>query len=197
MHRLRDHVPDRFIPARAGNTPRRPPGRSPSTVHPRTGRGNTSASLPAPGHHDGSSLPRRGTLTAVAADGLAQRFIPARAGNTMPASTASSVRSDHPARSGNTGESFTTKATTSVHPRTGLGTPGIHSAILSECRFIPHGGDTLVHRLRDHVPDRFIPARAGNTPRRPPGRNPSLLVPVHPRTGGEHLVHRLPADHAS
>ena len=71
----------RFIPARAGNTRRRPSGISVCPVHPRSrgehGSGQTELRCDA-----GSSPLARGTQIFDTPFQLCQRFIPARAGNT-------------------------------------------------------------------------------------------------------------------
>ena len=73
----------RFIPARAGNTP--PSPRSPRSppVHPRP-RGEHSVRAGRPFALRGSSPPARGTPSVTSARMALFRFIPARAGNTLP-----------------------------------------------------------------------------------------------------------------
>ena len=72
----------RFIPARAGNTPRSAPTVALPPVHPRTG-GEHTHSVPAPIRTAGSSPHGRGTRQLSEPGPVASRFIPARAGNTL------------------------------------------------------------------------------------------------------------------
>ena len=153
----------RFIPARAGNTApasRRWPC---FPVHPRT-CGEHYSSMIALAHSIGSSPHVRGTRRGRGPEVRPHRFIPARAGNTTP--SASTARS------------------APVHPRT----CGEHrcSGLLRMCRIgsSPHVRGTLDRRVARLLPDRFIPARAGNTLRPP---SPNCRRSVHPRTCGEHL----------
>src|SRR5690606_10122916 len=74
----------RFIPARAGNTPSSSPCRPSSTVHPRAGGEHSSCTSPS-ARNAGSSPRGRGTLRVHLHAGRRQRFIPARAGNTLRA----------------------------------------------------------------------------------------------------------------
>ena len=81
MHRRHGR---RFIPARAGNTLSPATGAITESVHPRAGGEHTWDS----GREQvfNGSFPRgRGTLRGMLHRKLAQRFIPARAGNTSPA----------------------------------------------------------------------------------------------------------------
>ena len=137
---------DRFIPARAGNTHAAQSRASSSPVHPRAG-----------GEHydvrsicvalDGSSPRGRGTPAAFAGDDSCCRFIPARAGNTRT----SRSRADP----------------TPVHPRAG----GEHAFQLGPKGVLggssPRGRGTQLAEAPGAVSVRFIPARAGNTRRRP------------------------------
>ena len=74
---------NRFIPARAGNTPPGAPLPCPTPVHPRA-RGEHTTTTAAIASHAGSSPRARGTLRDVGHQIEAGRFIPARAGNTVP-----------------------------------------------------------------------------------------------------------------
>ena len=152
----------RFIPPRAGNTHCRSRGRPGTTVHPRTG-GEHSSHGSVCFKCSGSSPHGRGTHRHVDVVVGDPRFIPARAGNTIPASTASSVRS--------------------VHPRTGGEHLPTVIIVWSCIGSSPHGRGTRASHSQQRLLHRFIPARAGNT--RHSLRNP-FRVPVHPRTGGEH-----------
>ena len=153
----------RFIPARAGNTPRRRRVEQPRPVHPRAGGehpGPWCWRSPAAG-----SSPRgRGTPNRRPLSWHRHRFIPARAGNT--------------------GLAGASPGTVPVHPRAG-GEHFRRRRIAS--RFTgssPRGRGTL-SQAQDRLPvHRFIPARAGNTPGRAPARP---CKSVHPRAGGEHL----------
>ena len=73
----------RFIPARAGNTSYSTPRAAAASVHPRP-RGEHVV-LHSPGRRGvGSSPPARGTRRGAGGQPAADRFIPARAGNTLP-----------------------------------------------------------------------------------------------------------------
>ena len=152
----------RFIPARAGNTFSGVYHASCLPVHPRS-RGEHRVSAVQPRAKAGSSPLARGTLGDDPDLGLHDRFIPARAGNTP------TPRSAPPRRT--------------VHPRSrgehGGGSRGGRQVIGSSP--LARGTRQRLELRQQHL--RFIPARAGNTPRccaaRPPG-------PVHPRSRGEH-----------
>ena len=73
----------RFIPARAGNTPPATARRSAPTVHPRS-RGEHRTYQPRVCTNDGSSPLARGTRLRPRDPLIQVRFIPARAGNTVP-----------------------------------------------------------------------------------------------------------------
>ena len=152
----------RFIPARAGNT--RPPTASPPTisVHPRS-RGEHHSAQSRAYPSVGSSPLARGTPGREGQAEAACRFIPARAGNTSP--------------------SRTPHRWMPVHPRS----RGEHSrqiwAALYPVGSSPLARGTLRPAPACGCPPRFIPARAGNTRSRQPGRR---RRPVHPRSRGEH-----------
>ncbi len=117
------------------------------------------------GSKSGSSPHARGTPISHGRMPLRVRFIPARAGNTMPG----------PASPGEP----------SVHPRT----RGEHATSTRRGRSrrgsSPHARGTLGTGRREQIPARFIPARAGNTSC---GMVCAALIAVHPRTRGEHSV---------
>ena len=154
----------RFIPAQAGNT-RLPARRRPcSAVHPRAG-GEHSWAADADGLSDGSSPRRRGTRLDPAAIEVAGRFIPAQAGNTH--------------------QTVVAGIGAAVHPRAGgehSGGPPLWPIMLGSS---PRRRGTPSDRASDSGSRRFIPAQAGNTPRKARRRTkPS----VHPRAGGEHSM---------
>ena len=73
----------RFIPARAGNTWAARPATTSTAVHPRS-RGEHAGSWSGTPRRTGSSPLARGTRGPAGGPGGADRFIPARAGNTHP-----------------------------------------------------------------------------------------------------------------
>ena len=133
---------ERFIPARAGNTYGIARGLPQAPVHPRS-RGEHVAIRRMMSVHRGSSPLARGTLGTPSDIPLTRRFIPARAGNTPPG----------PRRS----------ATRPVHPRS----RGEHAWCDAEglrCDgSSPLARGTRAGEALGGEPDRFIPARAGNT----------------------------------
>ena len=137
-----DAGPDRFIPARAGNTPFCCLPFCCLPVHPRAG-GEHYPIIPVLVSVRGSSPRGRGTRKQSGQCWLRWRFIPARAGNTSPLLSSS--------------------CHSSVHPRAG----GEHLAVLH--RFFDHAGSSPRGRgtpeavVADVRVSRFIPARAGNT----------------------------------
>ena len=152
----------RFIPARAGNTPDERLCRRPCPVHPRS-RGEHWVPRRIPPGHLGSSPLARGTRAREQRLDEQHRFIPARAGNTVW-----SVPHPYPI---------------AVHPRS----RGEHEMGGVESR-LADGSSPLARGTRaaqaPQLPrGRFIPARAGNTA---PGRPGGRTRPVHPRSRGEH-----------
>ena len=158
----RQPLPERFIPARAGNTSWGSTARGTASVHPRSR-----------GEHDelgqyrwvvsGSSPLARGTRAPEHRGEVLPRFIPARAGNTC---CACSPRTRRP-----------------VHPRS----RGEHTGD-SKLLHIADGSSPLARGTRPGVQggggaDRFIPARAGNTRTDEPA---TRTYTVHPRSRGEH-----------
>jgi hypothetical protein len=154
---------DRFIPAGAGNTRRHTPSRDHATVHPR-GRGEHCIARCVHWRSTGSSPRARGTRTPAAARPRRLRFIPAGAGNTAWGGSARRAGSVHPR---GRGEHMSIPGT--VSPSSGSS---------------PRARGTLVVELPPALEGRFIPAGAGNTPRRRALRVP---VSVHPRGRGEHV----------
>ena len=158
----------RFIPARAGNTPSASPWKRPGPVHPRS-RGEHAHAHYERDHDSGSSPLARGTLPDGWYRCRVDRFIPARAGNTI--SRRRKINS------------------APVHPRS----RGEH---VRSSRWMdrPTGSSPLARgtRARHHGSRRryrFIPARAGNTS---PPANGGTAQPVHPRSRGEHGDRRHP-----
>ena len=154
---------DRFIPARAGNTAcsRSPPASPP--VHPRS-RGEHETREPDPTRTIGSSPLARGTHLAPRHHRVPQRFIPARAGNTFRHQCGSRART--------------------VHPRSRGEHEGTRVGLRVKTGSSPLARGTLNDRSFSHPVERFIPARAGNTPC---SRCRWLSAPVHPRSRGEHV----------
>ena len=140
---VRNMTPDstRFIPARAGNMRRSPTSWPPGTVHPRVGGEHSRCDHPLRCRY-GSSPRGRGTYGHDPAVGVANRFIPARAGNIGYRQGATDC---HP-----------------VHPRTGGEHPPTSKAFPSEYGSSPHGRGTCCNARPLHAQRRFIPARAGN-----------------------------------
>ena len=160
--RMRRQLQRRFIPARAGNTATSCRRATHRPVHPRS-RGEHIADRLCIPILDGSSPLARGTRSATPDAWDRERFIPARAGNT-----------GHPRAS---------PRRAPVHPRS----RGEHTSTVTENRNCS-GSSPLARGTRSRRPvlgtrERFIPARAGNTPYA--GRSASCL-PVHPRSRGEH-----------
>ena len=160
--------PPRFIPARAGNTHNAKGIRHASPVHPRAGGEHVWNATRTAGI-SGSSPRGRGTRLCDRGRRGVERFIPARAGNT------GFGRASHPHRP--------------VHPRAG----GEHGGKV-QLPDVPYGSSprgrgTRQPRARGRHPQRFIPARAGNT-----GWSTKCRAPrsVHPRAGGEHVHFSAP-----
>ena len=133
----------RFIPARAGNTrpPCPPAPRSP--VHPRS-RGEHAATALRGRATIGSSPLARGTHALASVHRAAERFIPARAGNTCSWAPCSRPSAVHPRSRGE-------HATSRRSP-------------CSESGSSPLARGTQSWRPCRTRAQRFIPARAGNTP---------------------------------
>ena len=221
---------DRFIPARAGNTPRMAASTAARPVHPRS-RGEHCPAVPAGAADVGSSPLARGTHPHDRERAVLHRFIPARAGNTTPSTPRAATspvhprsRGEHrwcsaihsatagssplargtqleahvelavlrfiPARAGNTESRSCLSPGRPVHPRS----RGEHNWIAcsrsetSGSSPLARGTPTLARRA--YPRPRFIPARAGNTCRRPP---PARFPAVHPRSRGEHIERRVPS----
>ena len=154
----------RFIPARAGNTDGQDGTETVEPVHPRAcGEHGSHPGAESPA---GGSSPRvRGTLESLVAQGYIGRFIPARAGNTIP--------------------SISNASMIAVHPRA-CGEHDSGTGNYTRCRgSSPRVRGTPFCRYPVVPSPRFIPARAGNTCR--DGMERSLQT-VHPRACGEHQI---------
>ena len=224
--RIESHTPpvfDRFIPARAGNTQMVACWSCRCAVHPRPRGEHDLSSIGHPIWH-GSSPPARGTHRHVQGPHGVQRFIPARAGNTLPLGTRRRWRAVHPrprgehpvetasgeqptgssppargtrkppdsggcgsrfipARAGNTACVARPRDIWSVHPRPRGEHWTTRQAAKAAVGSSPPARGTQIDHLSPGHLDRFIPARAGNTPgfRTGPHR-----LSVHPRPRGEH-----------
>ena len=96
---ISDETGERFIPARAGNTPSAAAAGSYRSVHPRTG--GEHMFQPGMSLLDyGSSPHGRGTPCRPSGPPVRERFIPARAGNTTWSSTRGCSRTVHPRTGG-------------------------------------------------------------------------------------------------
>ena len=138
-------------------------GRARRTVHPRAGGEHAVGAVA--GRRSGGSSPRgRGTPSDQR---LRDRFIPARAGNTLPLERQSPHGSS---------------------PR-GRGTLDHCQPWSRASGSSPRGRGTHCAGIGEVVDLRFIPARAGNTA---PGAARTPRTPVHPRAGGEHREPRAP-----
>ena len=151
----------RFIPAGAGNGS--PPGQGQRTgpVHPR-GCGERRTDITISAVEVGSSPRVRGTGFLAFIDGVANRFIPAGAGNGFNAISYS--------------------LTFSVHPRgCGERSAGVHEKLIS-LGSSPRVRGTVAKSWPPASSCRFIPAGAGNG-----GccRLTAPAMPVHPRGCGE------------
>ena len=156
-------VVGRFIPARAGNTSSTAWSSRRRTVHPRTGGEHPPPDV-GEDYPTGSSPCGRGTQAAIQYDWTLYRFIPARAGNTAPASWSGTKWPVHPRAGGEHGSgsvSFVVPIGSSPRGR------GTLRSLRARCEW-----------------RRFIPARAGNTTG---GSGCPYSKSVHPRAGGEHL----------
>ena len=134
----------RFIPARAGNTASSDAAASKYPVHPRS-RGEHSVHMARTASSSGSSPLARGTPTHSPRARRCLRFIPARAGNTVPGAPCACRSAVHP-RSRGEHEALT------VRPRPDAGSS-------------PLARGTPGPRRPPCSSRRFIPARAGNTRR--------------------------------
>ena len=152
----------RFIPAGAGNTAKGSSSDDGGAVHPRW-RGEHPTGSPTPAAYPGSSPLARGTPCGRRQTHRRLRFIPAGAGNT--------------------GSLTKSCAMTPVHPRWRGEHPSIRVAVALAGGSSPLArGTQQLHAVMNGV-QRFIPAGAGNTSRRPAS---AVRPTVHPRWRGEH-----------
>ncbi|STH14553.1 Domain of uncharacterised function (DUF2825) [Escherichia coli] len=198
-------LPDRFIPAGAGNTVVRASGRFYVAVYPRW-RGEHSSRVINDDSVSGLSPLARGTRTQYHGVLRPRRFIPAGAGNTHPCrrlyvcgAVYPRWRGEHaricahgahfwrfiPAGAGNTRSMAHRIQTLTVYPRW----RGEHSS-LSSLFSVPNGLSPLARgtrggNTRRSFGRRFIPAGAGNTKIL---RASSGHGPVYPRWRGEHTA---------
>ena len=156
------HHRGRFIPARAGNTLAFRVLNSRLPVHPRAG-GEHISDRARGVVRIGSSPRGRGTPGRGAGTHRDQRFIPARAGNTLGLNSSGTPITVHPRAGGEHAQSSFAVEVIFGSSLRGRGTP-------------------TASRVR-RTSRRFIPARAGNTSTNP---IPPAPPAVHPRAGGEH-----------
>ena len=135
-------VTNRFIPARAGNTPSSASSHWTTTVHPRS-RGEHFEETDRESGYVGSSPLARGTHARRRLPWRLMRFIPARAGNTAP-----------PYGAGRGG---------TVHPRSRGEHRLADTHAPASSGSSPLARGTRLHAPGRHDAQRFIPARAGNT----------------------------------
>ena len=151
----------RFIPAWAGNSPRRHVSHSVHSVHPRVG-GEQVASASAINRPIGSSPRGRGTGLLDRNNGLQSRFIPAWAGNSP--------------------DPLQIRQICPVHPRVGGEQPPCAALTMAAGGSSPRGRGTAVDVIDPSRFVRFIPAWAGN---RCEVADIPIADAVHPRVGGE------------
>ena len=155
----------RFIPACAGNTAQRLPAIISVTVHPRLcGEHEVASRIDV--QFDGSSPPVRGTRKFRQSCRMAQRFIPACAGNTIRSAIGVPIAPVHPRLCG---EHAMTSFPACIHSGSSPPVRGTH-----------------VGASRWEATVRFIPACAGNTKNH---LSESASSPVHPRLCGEHVAY--------
>ena len=154
-------VPDRFIPACAGNARSVPAAEPACTVHPRMRGERRWAKLPMI-TSPGSSPHARGTPRAANLARAHVRFIPACAGNAR-----------HPA---------SIRSWTTVHPRMRGERGSVCCTALMFSGSSPHARGTHAKRAEPWALRRFIPACAGNASAE---AEAGSCTSVHPRMRGE------------
>ncbi len=152
----------RFIPARAGNTASKILELRVTAVYPRS-RGEHRQEEGVKNKPYGLSPLARGTRYISTGRTVRRRFIPARAGNTRSARTATIPSAVYPRSRGE-------------HPTTCTASP-------SASGLSPLARGTPRFKAVIQWPARFIPARAGNTII---NATPEMLITVYPRSRGEH-----------
>ena len=152
-----------FIPARAGNIISPTILRNREAVHPRP-CGEHSCGIRWPPLCNGSSPPVRGTFYIQLSEDTRKRFIPARAGNISPRPAIWMSGPVHPRPCGEHGR-------------------GLIEEYLGDGSSPPVRGTSIT--IDDIIiPERFIPARAGNIRLLEKLEN---ILTVHPRPCGEHI----------
>ncbi len=154
--------PERFIPARAGNTEVTVGAGFTCAVYPRS-RGEHFARHVADDEKLGLSPLARGRRSALLHQRRRWRFIPARAGNTAAQITRARWRT--------------------VYPRSRGEHLAMLSFLVSLTGLSPLARGTPTAQSVSAVVSRFIPARAGNTIQSKPGGGSHA---VYPRSRGEH-----------
>ena len=134
-------IPDRFIPAYAGNSFHLPSSLPIKAVHPRICREQNCRHLLWP-MADGSSPHMQGTVNLAVRLTAIFRFIPAYAGNSAD------LDGEH--------------STVTVHPRICREQPSSSPLYYTAFGSSPHMQGTVLHRRRTVDRSRFIPAYAGN-----------------------------------
>ena len=180
----------RFIPARAGNTARGSAAGSPAPVHPRS-RGEHDLPSPPPAPSVGSSPLARGTPVHPHRPRPRTAVHPrSRGEHAIPPGPDSVCAGSSPLARGTRPGSASGASSPPVHPRS----RGEH--VDHTRRYGVSVGSSPLARGTQQLPvrrdldERFIPARAGNTNRRP--AQPAASS-VHPRSRGEHCPCRGPA----
>ena len=151
-----------LIPARAGNTKEMMNLSLPTGAHPRS-RGEHSRTAFTPAFTTGSSPLARGTRSGMALRTLFLGLIPARAGNTSLVPRSFVLCWAHPRSRGEHRSQAAERAWELGSSPLARGTPAPVAATVA--------------------PPGLIPARAGNTERRP---DALFVVGAHPRSRGEH-----------
>ena len=155
----------RFIPACAGNSWHGHLSHGCTPVHPRV-RGEQWQRADVNGVSAGSSPRARGTVHKPNSPPALARFIPACAGNSWAPST--------------------TPTAASVHPRVRGEQGTILNQVSAGTGSSPRARGTASAPRWPPAETRFIPACAGNSPRR---RRCTTTRPVHPRVRGEQARH--------
>ena len=157
----------RFIPARAGNTRFCPAGQYLQSVHPRSRGKYWGWSIHGPNDIGSSPLAREIPSYWITRRHK-YRFIPARAGNTMSSSAASSTRcGSSPLAREIPAAGFTPRISSRFIPARAENTPQILLQPGQSGGSSPLAREILAQGRHAPGMRRFIPARAGNTSRFP------------------------------